>query len=93
MINGYGVLTYNSENHKGDKYEGYYKNWNREGKGVYYYSNGDVFDGEYKNDKRNGKGIYYYKNGDREMGDYLDDNKKGIHVMLSYKGKISNKKY
>ena len=34
-----------------------YKNYKREGKGIYYYN-----DREYKNDKKEGKGIIY-KNG------------------------------
>ena len=73
--------------------EGKIKNWNKEGKGVYYYKNGDIYEGDFKNDFKEGKGVFYYKNGDREMGDYLKDIKAGKHITLHPNGKISQKVY
>ena len=65
----------------GDRYEGEWKNDDREGKGILYYKNGDRYDGEWKNDKREGKGILYYNKDDyrdREEGIWeYDKIKKG----------------
>ena len=65
----------------GDRYEGEWKNDDREGKGILNYKNGDRYDGEWKNDKREGKGILYYNKDDyrdREEGIWeYDKIKKG----------------
>jgi hypothetical protein len=88
-----GIFYFKFGERKGDKYVGENKEWNFEGKGIYYYHNGDRYEGDFKDNKREGKGIYYYRNGDREMGDYNNDKKIGKHVLLSIKGQISHKKY
>ena len=45
---GKGIYYYNNEPWKDDKYEGEWKNDQREGKGVYYYNNGDKYGGDWK---------------------------------------------
>ena len=65
----------------GDRYDGEWKNDDREGMGILYYKNGDRYDGELKNDKREGMGILYYNKDDyrdREEGIWgYDKIKKG----------------
>ena len=41
----------------GDRYEGEWKNDNKEGKGIYYYSNGDRMMGDFFNGKPIGKHV------------------------------------
>ena len=36
----------------GDKYEGTWKNGERDSKGIYEYSNGDIYDGVWTRDKK-----------------------------------------
>ena len=68
-MEGKGILHYNVEPYKGDRYEGDFINGLCEGKGIYYKHNGDRYEGDWKNDRPEGKGIMYYNNGNREMGD------------------------
>ena len=42
----------------GDRYEGEYKNDNREGKGIMFYNNGKIENGEWKNDEFKKKGFF-----------------------------------
>lgn len=37
---------------------------NRNGEGVYKYSDGSLYSGTFLNGEKNGNGIYYYANGD-----------------------------
>ena len=34
----------------GSRYEGDWRNCNKEGKGIYYYNDGDRYEGDYKNE-------------------------------------------
>ena len=43
--------------------------YQKHGKGIYYYSNGDVYVGEWLNDKFHGKGVYIFNMGERYEGD------------------------
>ena len=52
-------MTYNN----GDKYDGYWSNNLREGKGIMTYKNGDKYDGNWKNDIREGEGKIYFFEG------------------------------
>ena len=47
----------------GDIYKGEFKNWVKEGKGIYYYQNGDRIEAQFKNELPI-KGKYFDKNGD-----------------------------
>ena len=46
MVKEKGIAYYNN----GDRYEGDFKNDNREGKGIYYYKDGDREIGDFNND-------------------------------------------
>lgn len=59
-MNGYGVYEWLS----GAKYEGYWKNNKKEGKGKKIFDNGDVYIGDWINDKAHGYGIKFDANGD-----------------------------
>ena len=54
----------------GDRYEGDWKNDNKEGKGIYYYNNGDRMMGDYSNDKPIGKHVKLTKNGEIKENNY-----------------------
>jgi hypothetical protein len=57
-------------------------NDNKEGKGVYTFSNGDQYKGEYYDNRRHGKGIYNYANGGVYEGEYKDGIKDGKGLVL-----------
>ena len=46
------------------KYEGNFKNGNKEGYGKFIYKNGDLYDGNWKNDIEEGDGRIIYNNKD-----------------------------
>ena len=81
----------------GEKYEGDWKNDNKEGKWIYYYNEepikGDRYEGDFINDKEEGKGIYYYNNGDRSMGHYYNGKKIGKHTKLTKYGEVKEENY
>ena len=81
----------------GDKYEGEFKNGNREGYGLYYYSDGNKYEGEFKNGNKEGYGIYYFSNGDRYEGEFKNDSFNGNGIIISlhgdkFKGEYKNGK-
>ena len=58
------------------KFEGEYKNGNKNGKGKVYDGSILLFEGNFINGKRNGKGRNYYYNGKLEFeGEYLNREK------------------
>ena len=52
----------------GNKYLGDFKNWERHGKGTYFWKNGDKYIGQFKNGKMHGTGTLTYKNGKIDKG-------------------------
>ena len=46
----------------GTRYEGDFKNDQREGKGIFYWNEGDRYEGEFKNDQIEGLGTMYFQN-------------------------------
>ena len=63
---GQGIMTYAN----GAKYEGEWKNGEKNGKGVMTYANGDKYEGEWKKNSRQGKGVMVYANGDKYEGNW-----------------------
>ena len=63
---GQGIMTYAN----GDKYEGEWKNGEKNGKGVMTYANGDKYEGEWEKNSRQGKGVMVYANGDKYEGNW-----------------------
>ena len=62
--NGTGTYYFAS----GSRYEGEWKDGEKDGQGTFYFANGDRYVGEWKDDKRTGQGTFYFANGDRYEG-------------------------
>ncbi|MFH0893038.1 MAG: hypothetical protein V2A54_01280 [Bacteroidota bacterium] len=76
--NGFGVYVFGSDTDwAGDKYEGYWKNGKREGKGTYTYANGSKYVGNTIANKRNGYGVFTWASGDKYEGGWKDGKKHG----------------
>ena len=67
-----------------ETYIGMFKDDNREGDGVYLYSDGTKYEGQWKNNERNGLGRQY-----DEDGKVLHE---GVWDKDGYKGKVSKEK-
>lgn len=81
------ILTIGTYNYlHGDKYEGEWRNDEKNGKGkhsfnvigVLTYSNGDKYEGEFSANKKNGKGVMQSADGEKYEGDWNDDRRAGI---------------
>ena len=68
------------------EYEGEYKNDNKEGYGIYYFTNGDKYEGEFKNDNMEGYGTNYFTNGDRYEGEFKNDISEGYGIIYFSNG-------
>ena len=69
----------------GDIFEGYFKDYSVEGKGILKRSNGDVYEGKFKKDLIEGKGIFRYANGDLYEGEFKEGKKEGKEILkLAY---------
>ena len=66
---GYSVMKYSD----GTKYEGYWVNNKKHGKGVFTYKNGARYEGNFENDMKSGAGKFYWPGGDRFEGTFKDD--------------------
>ena len=69
----------------GDIYEGNFKNGNREGEGIYTWTDNSYYKGEWLNDKMNGYGEYRSATGDVINGLFENDN-----LVNGEKNKASN---
>ncbi len=65
--NCFGTSTFNN-----NKYEGYFKDGNRDGKGTLTYPNGNKYVGEFMGDKINGQGTATMINGTKYVGEFKD---------------------
>ena len=86
LRNGKGIMYYNSDFSKIERYEGQWKDGRMEGKGKMYWVSGDIYEGDFKNDKMEGKGIMYYNKNDtaqREKydGEWRDGQMEGKGIM------------
>ena len=94
---GKGIFLYESGQYKGDRYEGFWGNNEREGYGVYIFSNHNRYEGDWKNGKKEGKGIFYFNSGERYEGDFKNGNFEGKGVFYfnsgnRYEGDFKNDK-
>jgi hypothetical protein len=64
-ITGYGTYKFPS----GNKYTGNFKEYKREGQGVFYFTNGDKFDGVFNNNEKV-SGTYSFSTGAKYKGTY-----------------------
>jgi hypothetical protein len=56
---GRGTCTWKKDPHKGDKYEGGWKDDTMSGQGVFTWADGRRYEGEWKDDKRSGRGVLW----------------------------------
>ena len=75
--NGPGVCTWSTEERKGDRYKGAFRENVMTGSGTYTYANGEVYEGNWSHDKAHGYGKYTWANGVVYEGDWRDDKRHG----------------
>jgi hypothetical protein len=80
---GYGIKIYSNK----DKYEGYWDNDLRNGKGTYWLCIGKnkyrkLYTGDWKNNKKEGHGIYFYKDGSCYDGQWKNNKREGKGLMI-----------
>mmetsp|Transcript_35904 Transcript_35904/g.56007 ORF Transcript_35904/g.56007 Transcript_35904/m.56007 type:complete len:201 (+) Transcript_35904:142-744(+) len=61
----------------GARYEGYWVEGKRHGRGTHSYAEGGKYVGEFNDDKRHGKGVYIYPDGSRFEGDFFQGRRHG----------------
>ncbi len=76
-MHGMGNYIFYSERETKNEYVGEFKNNNREGKGVYKFSNGDEYTGNFKREMANGIGRMIYNSGSEYLGEWKDSRKDG----------------
>lgn len=86
---GYGIIVYSNL----DKYEGYWKNDMRHGKGTYWLSIGKnkyrkFYTGDWFENKKEGKGIFFYKDGGCYDGNWKNSKRHGKGLMIYANGDI-----
>jgi hypothetical protein len=84
---GYGVKIYSNK----DKYEGYWKNDMRHGKGTYWLCIGKnayrkLYTGDWFENKKEGKGIFFYKDGGCYDGEWKNSKRHGKGLMIYSNG-------
>ena len=79
---GKGVMTETG----GTKYEGNFKDGERDGNGMLKYANGDVYNGEFKDGRMHGQGVVQYANGDSYTGQLQGGKPHGKGVMTETGG-------
>lgn len=84
---GYGIKIYSNR----DKYEGYWKNDMRHGKGTYWLCIGKnayrkLFTGDWFENKKEGKGIFFYNDGGCYDGEWKNSKRHGKGLMIYSNG-------
>ena len=82
---GYGTYKWIAGFRKGNRYEGYFLDGKRNGRGVYTWSSGNRYEGYFLDGKRNGRGVYTWQDGTRYEGDFVDGklNGRGVYTWSS----------
>ena len=88
LKNGKGLLYYNDENQKFERYEGEFKDDKIGGYGFMFWKNGNTFEGSFKNDKIHGKGIFNFIQGNKYIGEYKKGARNGKGTLYYPDGKI-----
>lgn len=80
LRSGYGVLYLKNK----ERYQGQWKNNQKQGQGYYYYANGEFYKGTWytaaysrDHDKKEGYGEFYFLEGKRYIGDFKNDQLEG----------------
>jgi hypothetical protein len=74
----------------GNKYDGEFKNGNKEGNGKMYYVSGNMYNGSWVNNKMDGKGKFTTKNADVYNGEFKNNDYEGIGEYKWANGDIYN---
>ena len=74
--NGKGIFIWSTEDSKGHRYQGEWKDDKMRGKGLYIYTNGQKYNGDWFEGDMHGKGIMRYLDGYYE-GDWVHDKREG----------------
>ena len=61
----------------GNKYEGEWKDGERNGRGTYTYHDGSQYIGDFKSGKKHGQGLFIFPNGNKYEGEWKDENRHG----------------
>ena len=69
--------VFKTEYYDNGRYEGYFINAKKSGRGNYYFNNGDRYEGNWIDGKRTGRGTYYFNNGAKYEGDWIDNKRTG----------------
>ena len=72
-----GIWTNTEGEHKGDRYEGEWKDDKRNGQGKYFWPSGNRYEGEFKDDKISGQGKLFLPDGRRYEGEFKDEKMSG----------------
>lgn len=56
-----------------NRYVGYWKLGQRDGKGIFYYSNGSKYEGEWKENFKHGHGTFTFEDGTQYIGPFQND--------------------
>ena len=80
---GFGVYVWND----GSRYEGNFRNGERNGEGIYYYPKGGKYVGNQVDGKRHGWGTYHYTSGSKYTGEWVYEVREGKGTMFQ-KGKM-----
>lgn len=84
LPNGQGVYT---DINNGQRYEGSFVDFKREGEGVLYTENGDkIYDGEWKNNKYHGYGQYFLRGQCRYEGNWENGKRNGDGIAYDQDG-------
>ena len=84
VFEGLGTIIYP----RGEKYQGYFKNGQRNGKGRQIWMDGSSYQGVYMDGARHGHGVYSYANGDKYDGGWCMNEKEGKGVYYKADGSV-----
>ncbi len=68
------------------EYTGDWVDNQRQGLGVFYYTNGNRYEGQWVSNKRHGRGKMNYSNGDIYEGDWVNDERSGPGILICENG-------
>jgi hypothetical protein len=80
---------YGEKNYDGDKYQGYFSNSKKNGKGTYTWSDGAKYEGEWKDGQYHGYGVLKSATGSCYEGEYRYDKKHGLGTQYSSNGDVT----
>jgi hypothetical protein len=89
--NGWGIYVYGEETQwPGHRYEGNFVGGNRQGEGVYYYTDGAKYIGKFYDNKIEGYGTYYWADGRKYIGNWKNYNMDGYGTMYYADGTVKS---